>query len=103
MEEKFEQWALLELFGHMRIAGKVTEQSIAGGALLRVDVPETKKCPGFTRFFGISAIYSINPVTEKVARAMAEQMAVMPVTEWDIDVYINRQKMLQSKFPENNC
>jgi hypothetical protein len=27
---KFEEWAIIELFGHTRIAGKVTEATIAG-------------------------------------------------------------------------
>jgi hypothetical protein len=29
--EKFDSWCLIELFGHQRIAGRVTETTIAGG------------------------------------------------------------------------
>jgi hypothetical protein len=90
----FDQWALVELFGHTKIAGRVTEQTIAGGALVRVDVPETKSNPAFTRFFGISAIYSINPVTEDVAKHIADQISVKPIDVWDIREYISKAKAL---------
>lgn len=32
-------WAIVELFGHARIAGRVTEQVIAGQGFIRADVP----------------------------------------------------------------
>ena len=38
-EKAFEQWAIVEIFGHQRIAGKVTEQTIGGCSFVRVDVP----------------------------------------------------------------
>ena len=37
--ETFEEWAVLELMGHRRLAGKVTEATIGGGAFLRIDIP----------------------------------------------------------------
>jgi hypothetical protein len=68
-------WALVELFGHQRIVGYVSQQTFPGGVLFRVDVPdllkEGKKIrEGFTRYFGLSAIYSITPCTETMVRAM---------------------------------
>lgn len=36
---KFESWCIVELFGHQRIAGLVTEQTIGGCNFVRVDVP----------------------------------------------------------------
>jgi hypothetical protein len=59
--EKFEAWAIIELFGHNQIAGKCIEQNIAGTNMLRVDVPETESHPPFTRFLGSGAIYAITP------------------------------------------
>lgn len=35
----FAGWAILELMGHRRLGGYVTEQEIAGTASLRIDVP----------------------------------------------------------------
>ena len=39
MSEKFDQWGIIELFGHQRTAGRLTEEMIAGSNLLRVDIP----------------------------------------------------------------
>lgn len=33
----FDEWALVELFGHNRIVGRVTEATLAGGNFIRVD------------------------------------------------------------------
>ncbi len=79
---KFEHWCVVELMGHQRIAGLVTEQNLFGGALMRVDVPEVEGRPGFTKFFGASSIYAVTPVEETVARAMAKSFDTRPVEEW---------------------
>jgi len=92
-ENKFEAWAIIELFGHNQIAGKCTEQNIAGSNMLRVDVPETDEHPPFTRFLGSGAIYAINPVTEEIARHWAKSLQVSPVNVWDIHQYIKKQKL----------
>jgi hypothetical protein len=80
----FDEWALVELFGHQRIVGRVTEATLAGGAFLRVDVPAFNGSPGFTRFFGPSAIYSLNPVTEVVARGLMERYRNEPVSRFEL-------------------
>ena len=79
-QEKFDFWCMVELFGHTRIAGKCTEQNVAGTNMLRVDVPDTSKRPAFTRFLSSSAIYAINPVSEEVGRQLAENLSASPVT-----------------------
>ncbi len=72
--EKFETWAILELFGHQRIAGKASEATIGGCAFLRIDVPEHAGREAFTKYYGNGAIYSMTPVTEQVARAALERI-----------------------------
>ena len=66
---KLKAWALVELFGHQRIVGHVSEQSFGTGVLFRVDVPDLikdgkKVRDGFTRYIGLAAIYSITPISE---------------------------------------
>ncbi len=82
MSEKFEQWAIVEVMGHQRLAGKVTEQAIGGTAFVRVDVPEVNKCQPFTKLLGSGAIYAITIVNEETARAVAGQLQQKPMDEW---------------------
>ena len=95
--EKFDLWCMIELFGHSRIAGKCTEQNIAGANMLRVDVPETNSQPAFTRFLSSGAIYAINPITEDIASKIAENLNVSPVTVWEARQMLEKSvKQLQS-------
>jgi hypothetical protein len=89
-QEKFEQWAIVELMGHRTIAGKVTEQTIAGTSLLRIDVPEVPTgsggatIPAFTQFYGMHAVYALTPVSETVARMAAQYRKNQPVNQWEL-------------------
>lgn len=89
-DQKFDIWAMVELFGHSRIAGKCSERNIGGAAFLQIDVPETNRNPAFTRLINPSAVYAINPVTEDVARKFAEQLQVAPIKSWDIHEFIEK-------------
>ena len=85
MEEnqvKFETWALVELFGHNQLAGKVTEQIIAGQSFVRIDVPKTKKVPAFTKYHLPTAVYGLTPVDEDYATRMAERIEAQPVNDY---------------------
>lgn len=84
MADTFDQWCILELFGHVKMAGKVSEQAIGGGSFIRVDVPNPDGTIAFTRFYGPSAIYSIQPVEEKVAVSIAKNLARPPVSLWEM-------------------
>ena len=92
-QNKFEGWAVVELFGHLREAGYVTTEYFGTGALFRIEVPplpereETLARPGWiendfcdvgtkisrgavegrTRFVGPSAIYALNPCSKDAA------------------------------------
>jgi len=93
-EKKLELWAIVELFGHAKIAGLCTEQNIAGTNMLRVDVPETKGQPPFTRLFGGNSIYSINPVDETTCRFMADKLEVKPIDSWNVSEVIKKHTQL---------
>lgn len=83
-KESFSEWCLIELFGHQKIVGKVTEATMAGGAFLRVDVPAFDGSPAFTRFYGPSAIYSISLVTEQIARDLMMSYRNEPVSRFEL-------------------
>lgn len=80
----FEEWCLVELFGHQKIVGKVSEASMGGGAFLRVDVPAFDGSPAFTRFYGPGAIYSISPVSEQIARDLMANYRNEPVSRFEL-------------------
>ena len=80
----FDQWCLVELFGHQRIAGRVTEQTIGGCAFVRVDVPAVDEIPYYTKLYGNGAIYAMTPVTEEIARAAAKTYRAVPVSPYEI-------------------
>jgi len=92
-EKKFEQWCLVELMGHQKIAGLCSEQTIAGTNMLRVDVPETADEQAFTRFYSSSAIYAIHPMDEETTRGMAGKFQQKPITIWELQEFINKKPM----------
>jgi len=79
---KFECWAMVELFGHNQLSGKVTEQVIAGQSFIRIDVPETQKTPTFTKYHLPTAVYGITPVDEDYAKRMANRIDAAPVNDY---------------------
>ena len=101
-DEKFDTWALLELMGRQRIAGKVTEHVIAGTGFLRCDVPETKSNPAFTRFIAPSSIYAINPITEDVAVTYAENLNAKPIDSWDLSAFMQKAEQRRLEIAAAN-
>jgi len=96
--ERFDTWALVEIMGHKQIAGRVSETTLAGAGMLRVDVPAVpgepgvpgrsaghSGMPGFTKLLSPSAIYAITPVEESVARQLAASLRERPVEIWRLD------------------
>jgi hypothetical protein len=85
---KFEGWSILELMGHRRLAGYVTETEIAGAGMLRLDVPgENGHGPRgtvATQFYSPASIYCLTPTTEEVARALAQRNQPQPVQRWEL-------------------
>jgi hypothetical protein len=84
-QEAFATWAIVEVMGHKRFAGFVSEQVVAGHGFVRVDVPPIGEGPrdgAFTKLFGTASIYAITPVAEDVARKAAASFRERPVETW---------------------
>lgn len=80
----FESWAIVELMGHRKIAGKVTEKIIAGVPLLRIDVPAVGESKGLTQFYGAQSIYCLTPTTEEICKRFAAMRHEEPVSAYEL-------------------
>jgi hypothetical protein len=79
----FEGWVILELMGHRRLAGYLSEQTIGGASFLRIDVPGDEGNVA-TQLYSGSAVYCITPTTEAIARKVAKSSEPAPVTKWEL-------------------
>ena len=89
--EKFDQWAIVDVMGHQRYVGRVSEQVIAGAGFVRVDIPQTDKTQPWTKLIGTGSIYAITPVSEEIARAMANRSQVEPVAAYELTPRLTSQ------------
>jgi hypothetical protein len=73
------------LMGHRRLAGLVSEATIGGASLVRIDVYlPGEEAPVATQFYGPPAIYAITPMAEDLARRFAVANKPQPVTRYDL-------------------
>lgn len=79
----FDDWAILELMGHRRLAGRVSECQVAGASFIRIDVPAEKDAEVSTQFYSPQAVYCITPTSEDIARNIAAQARPEPVHRWE--------------------
>jgi hypothetical protein len=80
----YEGWAIVELMGHRRLAGIVSQAEQYGVAMLRLDVPEVDGGQAATQFYGGSSIYCVTPTTEEAARLVARRNVPAPVQTWEL-------------------
>lgn len=95
MADKFEAWGIVELMGHQRAAGRLTEEQIAGSNLLRVDVP-TDAHNFRTVYYGASAIYALHVTGEEEARKMAARTGARPPFAYELEQAPQQRSLLES-------
>jgi hypothetical protein len=78
---EFEGWAIVELMGHRKLAGYVREVTIAGAAMLRLDIPAE---PPLTQYYGASSLYCLTPTTEDLAKKVAQASRPAPVSRYEL-------------------
>ena len=87
-KQAFAQWVILELMGHRRLAGYLTEAEIGGGSFLRLEIPadEPTEAPPWkaTQYYSPASVYCITPTDEATARLCAKDWTEPPVTKWDL-------------------
>ena len=84
--DAFEGWAIVDLMGHTRLAGKVTEVEMFGTKMGRIDVPGVEGKPGYTQFFGGGSVFRMTPTTEEIpdrsASSSSTPASTSPVFRW---------------------
>ena len=79
----FDEWCIVELMGHRKVAARVREVTIAGQGFLRLDEPATPRSDARTQLVNPASVYALHPTTEDVVRTMAIQWASQPVSRWE--------------------
>lgn len=108
--EKFEEWAVVEIMGHKKFAGKVTEQAVGGASFVRIDVPEISLpagdvLPAFTKLFGAASIYCISPCTEDTARLFAASIRAEGFSRYEVpklDLSTSRSHVVYEDDPDEH-
>lgn len=96
-EEIFDTWAIVELMwngykvtGHVRIAGRVTEENRLGVVLGRIDIPtgNAEQEEFVTQYFGGGSIYRLTPCDEATARAVAQENKSRPIEPYTLQMLL---------------
>ncbi len=77
----YAEWSILELMGHRRIGGFVTEAEVGGIPFLRIDIKTESS--ETTQYYGKAAVYCLTPTTEAIAMAVAKEFNP-PVHRYEI-------------------
>ncbi|MGA2160198.1 MAG: acetyltransferase [Dehalococcoidia bacterium] len=90
-ENNVPYWAILELMGHRRVGGKISETVIGGVTFLRIDIPTVQG--GFmTQLYSPQAIYCITPTTEEIATSVAKYNQPEPVYRFEIPQHASPER-----------
>ena len=83
----FDEWAIVELMGRIRTAGRLREQEIAGGHFLRLDIHEEEGPAVMTQLIPPppgGPVYRITITTEAMARKIGAHSLPEPVARWEL-------------------
>lgn len=83
-QDGFKSYAVLELMGHRKMAGLVTEVTMFGSTMIRIDVPGDDGLQPVTQYLAPSALYSITPCTEETARGVARSIRAVPIHSYEV-------------------
>lgn len=77
-EENLLGWMIVEVKGHRKLAGRVTETTLAGHGVIRVDVPGEGDAVILTQLYPPDSIHCLTYCTEAEARRQAAMMVPAP-------------------------
>lgn len=83
-EEKIDDWFIVEMMGHRKLAGHLKNVSIAGHGMLRLDMWGLEPGDALTQYISPASIYALTPTTEELARRFAAQNLPKPVHAYEL-------------------
>lgn len=83
-KEKLKEFAVVEMMGHRKVVGKISESDIGLSSLLRVDVLNSQGEFERTEYIGQGSIYCLTIVTEQAALAAAAKNSPSPTWAWNL-------------------
>ena len=84
----YEGWAIVELMGHVRMAGQVREVEQYGTKMLAIEVPAVDDVgvKAFTTFVSGGSLYRVTPTTEAIAVGIVRASKPRPVQAYDVEM-----------------
>jgi hypothetical protein len=81
--EKFETWGILEVMGHKKYAGRISERTVGNATFIQIDVPPIQDndatIPAWSKMFHPNSIFALTPTEEEFAKAYAKQLCEKPI------------------------
>lgn len=102
VDDQFREWAIVDVMGHQRFIGRVTEQVIAGQGFIRIDIPEINgenPVPAWSKLVGPSSIYAITPISEVIARQLAARACKRPIERYELPDLVPRIQAMTTDDP----
>lgn len=93
-QEPITFWAVVEVMGHRKYAGMLSEEELGGDTFIRIDVPASDDSESFSKLFGKGAIYCITPTTEEATRALIKQIQPQPLHIYAPHI-VSKSRMLE--------
>lgn len=98
-----DQWAIVELMGHVRTAGRISEEQRFGGTMGRLDIPTGDASGEYvTTYFHASSVYRITFASESAARAVAKQNEPEPVKGWEMPQLLGKPRETISMLDDDD-
>jgi len=71
-EEAIQTWAFVEIFGHHKVAGRLSTRKLGTSVMFQIDVPKDAAEFSHSELYGPASIFSIKPTTEDWCRRWAK-------------------------------
>lgn len=96
---RFKAWAVLEVMGHRKIAGLVTEVEFAGATMLRIEVPSD---PPVVQLYGGKSIFAITEETEERCRGYAARHRPEVISRYELPATTEREQPVDAEEVEDD-